>query len=838
MVLKVHHTLINAKLRFIYCCSHHTSDITALADSQGNIFLIDYSNGKFWGLPKFSSSTLIEFSPLNHDHLLIGIEGGDILICNSQSGYMVEKLLGHRYSVFRVSFSKEKLLSASKYEAITWDLESFSKLQVLTLEEDCSLKYVTFVPISGIILACFQDDLIQMWSPNTYETIKQFAPINWKNCLVKSVSFTRDGQIMVVAGHLPTISLFHLESSKLIKMISLNDYLHSIKRAEFITNDLDGGDNKILAILSGQGILYFLNTEEDKILSQLQCDIEINRFVCTPNGTHAICLLSSGEVEIFNIQQYLSPPVEIRVQKVRKKFLINRKRSLAEVQFVKQEIDSILDIKKLKFILKEYGEYPENYRIKIWERLLDLPNNVGSYNNVINHKTIIAFVDLHKKYPLEDKLFLTSLKKLLSNLVTWCPFFANVEYLPVFVFPFVKVFHNKPLACFEVVCTIIVNWCQHWFEYFPLAPINVLAIAENVLLEHDPELLHHLVTLKVNSTVYIWSLLETIFSEVLISTEWLILWDHILTNEISFLLCASVAYNMVQRNVLLTFKTVDDLASFYKKQNPIDVKRLIKVTYCLLKNTSEKFHPRQYFTPFGSIDKREYPQFTQYPTQIVGFENNELKKVDGRFKNLLTELKTLAREDKNDIEDVLTDEQQLEEKRRLKELEKSYSMQMKVKQQIINKELNKLQQMKDTFLQKQMKQPTTMFANNLHRPYLTDEYENLQMNKKFEITEDQQRKLQMAIQFEFINKFIKKIENELNSEDPKSTAKLKEVKTDLLKTSQKRHNKQPELKLLYANKHLEPQVVCKRHGSEDCFCEVFSSKCVRFSESTTGGSID
>uniref|UniRef100_A0A6P7G9W5 Tropomyosin-2-like n=1 Tax=Diabrotica virgifera virgifera TaxID=50390 RepID=A0A6P7G9W5_DIAVI len=113
------------------------------------------------------------------------------------------------------------------------------------------LAKVTFVPISGIILACFQDDLIQMWSPNTYETIKQFAPINWKNCLVKSVSFTRDGQIMVVAGHLPTISLFHLESSKLIKMISLNDYLHSIKRAEFITNDLDGGDNKILAILSG-----------------------------------------------------------------------------------------------------------------------------------------------------------------------------------------------------------------------------------------------------------------------------------------------------------------------------------------------------------------------------------------------------------------------------------------------------------------------------------------------------------------------------------------------------------------------------------------------------------
>ncbi|XP_072391083.1 TBC1 domain family member 31 isoform X2 [Diabrotica undecimpunctata] len=791
LVLKVHHTLINAKLRFIYCCSHHTSNITALADNQGNVFLIDYSIGKVWGLPKFSSSTLIEFSPLNHDHLFIGIEGGDILICNSNSGYIVEKLMGHHYSVFRVSFSKDKLLSASKYEAITWDLENFSKLQVLTLEEDCLLKYVTFVPKSGIILACFQDDLIQMWSPNTYETIKQFAPTNWKNCLVKSVSFTRDGQMMVVAGYLPIISLFHLESSKLIKTISLNDYLHSIKRTEFVNKEFDGGNNKILAILSGQGIIYFLNIEEDKIVSHLQCDTEINRFVCTTNGTHAICLLSSGEVEIFNIEQYLSPPVEIRVQKVRKKFLINRKRSLAEVQFVKQEIDNILDIKKLKLILKEYGEYPDSCRTKIWERLLDLPNNVGSYNNVINHVTVVAFVDLHKKYPLEDKLFLTSLKKLLNNLVTWCPFFANVEYLPVFVFPFVKVFHNKPLACFEVVCTIIVNWCQHWFEYFPLAPINILAIAENLLLEHDPELLHHLVTLKVNSTVYIWSLLETIFSEVLISTEWLMLWDHILTNEISFLLCASVAYNMVQRHVLLVLKTAADLTSFYKNQNPVDIKRLIKITYCLLKNTSEKFHPRQYFTKFISINKREYPQFTQYPTQIVGFENNELKKVDGRFKNLLTELKNLTSEDKNNIEDVLTDEQQLEEKRRLKELEKSYSMQIKVKQQIINKELNKLQQMKDTLLQKHIKQPTTMFTNNLHYPFLKDEYKNLQMNKK----------------------------------------------TDSLKT-QKRRQKQPELKLIYANKHLEPQVVCKRHGNEDCFCEVYSCKTVRFSESTTGGSID
>jgi len=47
----------------------------------------------------------------------------------------------------------------------------------------------------------------------------------------------------------------------------------------------------------------------------------------------------------------------------------------------------------------------------------------------------------------------------------------------------------------------VACWCQHWFEYFPNPPINVLSLVENVLAFHDKELLHHFVRHGVTSQV-------------------------------------------------------------------------------------------------------------------------------------------------------------------------------------------------------------------------------------------------------------------------------------------------------------------------------------------------
>lgn len=59
-----------------------------------------------------------------------------------------------------------------------------------------------------------------------------------------------------------------------------------------------------------------------------------------------------------------------------------------------------------------------------------------------------------------------------------------------------------------------VNWCQYWFEYFPFPPINVLSVVENVLAEHDSELLEFYYGAGVKTDLYAWTLLEMAFSEV------------------------------------------------------------------------------------------------------------------------------------------------------------------------------------------------------------------------------------------------------------------------------------------------------------------------------------
>ncbi|XP_056649082.1 TBC1 domain family member 31 isoform X1 [Diorhabda sublineata] len=805
LLLQVQHTLYNKRTRFTHSCFNQFHNILGLANNQGNIYIIDYSINKYWGIQQSRPCTFIEFSPLNDFHILTGIHIGDIIIYNIHSGQICGKLTGHKYNVQNVSFSKNYMLTASTYEAIIWNLESFTKMQVLNLEQECTLKYVAFIPVSGNVLACYQDDLIQIWSHDIYKNLKQFSPTNWKNCSIKSISFTKNGQIMVVAGQSPKLSLFHLETFKHLKTISLADHLQTIRCTEFVSRPYDGGNNNILIVLSGQGILYFLNIEESTILNELQCEMEIHRFVCSSNGNYIVCQLTSGEVLLFNIQQYLTSTIEIRVQKVPKKFKPNTKKSLGEIRLVKNEIDNLLDIKKLRSILEEYGEFPDIYRTMIWERLLDLPNNSYEYSSIINHVTIISFENLYQKYPLEDKMFLRSLKKLLNNIVTWCPFFANIEYLPVFAFPFVKVFNNKPLVCFEAVCTVIMNWCQHWFEYFPLLPINVLAIAENILLEHDPELLHHFVTFRITSNIYIWALLETIFSEVLTSMEWLSLWDHILINEVSFLLCATVAYNIIQRHNILSLKTLEDFEDFFKNQNPIDLKKLIKVTYCILEKTSEQFHSRQYFKNFVSIEKSKYPIFIDYPRKIIEYEKQEENELDEHILKLLAEQKIQNNKKKMIIYDVIIDEMKKEEGRRLKEMEKIYSNQIKLKQQIFTKEKLKLQNTK-----KICEANTEDASEQCDKRRGSDKMHN-----------DHQKKLEILIDAEILDKLINKVENELQNrnqpieyvENKHKRFKKKEINNSKLRTSG------------------------IRYDAQDCLCEVVCPKTVRFGESTTGSSV-
>ena len=56
-------------------------------------------------------------------------------------------------------------------------------------------------------------------------------------------------------------------------------------------------------------------------------------------------------------------------------------------------------------------------------------------------------------------------------------------------------------SVFSFFFSLLVNWCQHWFEFFPNPPVNILGMVENVLVHHDKRLMQHFVSCHVTSQV-------------------------------------------------------------------------------------------------------------------------------------------------------------------------------------------------------------------------------------------------------------------------------------------------------------------------------------------------
>uniref|UniRef100_A0A2K6M978 TBC1 domain family member 31 n=1 Tax=Rhinopithecus bieti TaxID=61621 RepID=A0A2K6M978_RHIBE len=240
----------------------------------------------------------------------------------------------------------------------------------------------------------------------------------------------------------------------------------------------------------------------------------------------------------------------------------------------KNELPDGLNKKCLQILLKGYGEYPTKYRMFIWRSLLQLPENHTAFSSLIDKGTHVTFLNLQKKYPIKSRKLLRVLQRTLSALAHWSVIFSDTPYLPLLAFPFVKLFQNNQLICFEVIATLIINWCQHWFEYFPNPPINILSMIENVLAFHDKELLQHFIDHDITSQLYAWPLLETVFSEVLTREEWLKLFDNIFSNHPSFLLMTVVAYNICSRVPLLNCNLKDDFETVEDMQAEVDQQRV------------------------------------------------------------------------------------------------------------------------------------------------------------------------------------------------------------------------------------------------------------------------
>lgn len=241
-----------------------------------------------------------------------------------------------------------------------------------------------------------------------------------------------------------------------------------------------------------------------------------------------------------------------------------------------------------------------------------------------------------------------SLSRTLSALAHWAAIFGEVDYLALLSFPFVKLFQNNQLICFEMIATILTNWCQHWFEFFPNPPVNILGMAENVLVHHDKRLMQHFVSCNVTSQLYAWPLLQTLLSEVFTKDEWLRAWDNIFSNHPSFLLFIVVAYVIVSRKVLLQCTRKEDFEYFFHNRNAVDVGTVMREAYRLQGGTPAEVNPKRMLEAFSPLTKGQYPIFNKYPKFIVDYQVQERERIRHeeleylRQRQLAQEMKEVA----------------------------------------------------------------------------------------------------------------------------------------------------------------------------------------------------
>ncbi|XP_064240630.1 TBC1 domain family member 31 isoform X2 [Aotus nancymaae] len=681
-------------LRFLNVAFDGTGDCLIAGDHQGNIYVFDLCGNRFNLVQRTAQAcTALAFNLRRKSEFLVALADYSIKCFDTVTKELVSWMRGHESSVFSISVhaSGKYAITTSSDTAQLWDLDTFQRKRKLNIRQSVGIQKVFFLPLSNTILSCFKDNSIFAWECDTLFCKYQLpAPPESSSILYKVFAVTRDGRILAAGGKSNHLHLWCLEARQLFRIIQMPTKVRAIRHLEFLPDSFDAGSNQVLGVLSQDGIMRFINTQTCKLLFEIgSLDEGISSSVISPHGRYIASILENGSLNIYSVQaltqEINKPPpplvkviedlpknklsssdLKMKVTSGRVQQPAKSRESKIQTRILKQdltgnfeskknELPDGLNKKRLQILLKGYGEYPTKYRMFIWRSLLQLPENHTAFSSLIDKGTHVAFLNLQKKYPIKSRKLLRVLQRTLSSLAHWSVIFSDTPYLPLLAFPFVKLFQNNQLICFEVIATLIMNWCQHWFEYFPNPPINILSMIENVLAFHDKELLQHFIDHDITSQLYAWPLLETVFSEVLTREEWLKLFDNIFSNHPSFLLMTVVAYNICSRVPLLNCNLKDDFEFFFHHRNNLDINVVIRQVYHLMETTPTAIHPDSVLHVFVALTKGQYPVFNQYPKFTMDCQTQERERIRNDELDYLRERQTVedmqAEVDQQRVED-------------------------------------------------------------------------------------------------------------------------------------------------------------------------------------------
>ena len=280
----------------------------------------------------------------------------------------------------------------------------------------------------------------------------------------------------------------------------------------------------------------------------------------------------------------------------------------------KTQIDKVRCEKYRKFLLVYY-KYPASKRKEIWEYFLDLPQN-GK-----------AFDSLKKlgKYGVEDigvSLKQLDLQRKLETLMHafahYCPFFHRNKLFMGILFPFLKLYEDEPLFVFEMTLKFSFHWGQHLFESYPDPSPTALLLFDKLLCHFSTDL-HRFMT-EMNLLDILWSMLTSLYTNVLSRDNWLAVMDHILTyTELPGLYYTlAVALCLRAKDSILGLKSRQELNSLMHSFSQVDIVQLLDTNFKIFEEADRNHLMAVNFTHrFESVGEYYYPAYPFMPKHVI-----------------------------------------------------------------------------------------------------------------------------------------------------------------------------------------------------------------------------
>ncbi|XP_036228713.2 TBC1 domain family member 31 [Bactrocera oleae] len=722
-----HNTKFSPNIKL--CSFNEQCSIMVVIAEVGFIFAFDLANKCFWKLSEVQlHPTAITSWRERNNHFLLGSETSEITLLDLDQSTITHRnyLCKNCGEISAISCPPQTVnrqnlvLVQCGYEVILFDVEKFVPTHRFPFKnKNFQLQFSYYFSHSDHIFNCFNDDTVQIWSGVTLNTIRVIHPIKMRDrklrmegaaglaadfvlcqdynggggvfnvdCMVSNYS---NGLIIGYCFH-PYMGLFCLSTRDgyllLINTYTL-DLQHICRLQDFVIRHcvflLQAKEILLCGITDRSGEVVILNCLKKDIKLRIQAK-NAARLSISSDGKYLAIFNRTGELDIWSTCQIYNSlkSQEECLRLIKLAFRQNKplllgpsrhcKTALVATQneCLNEDIRNLLSRDRLLNILREFRWFPCKYRVLIWCALLQLPYNRNEFFQLLKMGIPPIVKQRAKQLPIRDGTLKNALVRIWSCLAHWCPVFAHSKFLPQLIFPFVKLLPRNSLVVFEICVTLLTNHFQMWFELHPLEPNNYLGLCENILQSEHTELCKFFASMHVNPEHYAWPLLSSAFSEVFSEANWLYLWDNILSAPPYYQIFIVVAYNIVQRRIIMRLPDKPTILTFFHEQNPIDMCKLINTANCIMRKCPKTLHPERYMTKFQCIPKKVYPKFLNYPRQWLAKHERDIAAVQREKQCIDARIRKLELEEMKLMERLQSGLRREEHARQVKKMEKLY----------------------------------------------------------------------------------------------------------------------------------------------------------------------